>query len=320
MEIAWYALLGVFFAGYLVLGGLDYGVGLLLAAEPDPHRRRATLTAIGPFFLANEVWLVVTLGVLFGAFPELEGRLLAGFYPLVVLALAGVVLVTAAVQLRSRPAAPRTRARWDRVIIAGSALAALGWGALFGALLQGAGGFAGMFTPFVAASALALAAVLAVHGTAFLGLRMPADSRERWGARTRRLVPVALVAVAVAVVLGLLSQRVRDTVRSPLAAALVLLVLVAALLAAGRLAGGRSGWAFAATAVAAAAPVAAVIAATWPHALVGGLPVADAAAAPETLRLLGWLTVPLVPVLIGFQAMCWWVFRGRVDGRTPVYW
>ena len=54
--------------------------------------------------------------------------------------------------------------------------------------------------------------------------------------------------------------------------------------------------------------------------IVLGGDVAAAAAPPATLRLLSWVAVPIVPVLIGFQAMSWWVFRGRVDGRAPVYW
>src|ERR1700754_3922794 len=118
MDLAWYALLGLFFSTYLVLGGYDYGVGTLLAAIRGDGERRAALTAIGPFFLGNEVWLVAALGILFGAFPRLEGALLAGYYPAVVAALAGVRLVTVAVQLRGRPAHESARARWDRVVIA----------------------------------------------------------------------------------------------------------------------------------------------------------------------------------------------------------
>ena len=52
-------------------------------AAPARHRRRAALTALGPFFLGNEVWLVAAVGILFGAFPTLEGELLAGYYPAV---------------------------------------------------------------------------------------------------------------------------------------------------------------------------------------------------------------------------------------------
>ncbi|MEV0719728.1 cytochrome d ubiquinol oxidase subunit II [Asanoa sp. NPDC050611] len=92
MELAWFALLGLFFTTYLVLGGYDYGVGLLLSAAGGDAERRAALTAVGPFFLGNEVWLVAALGILFGAFPRLEGELLAGYYPAVVAALVGVVL------------------------------------------------------------------------------------------------------------------------------------------------------------------------------------------------------------------------------------
>lgn len=128
MDLAWYAVLGLFFASYLVLAGYDYGVGLLLARGVGPDGRREALTALGPFFLGNEVWLVAAMGILFGAFPLLEGELLAGCYPAVVGALVGVILVTVGVQLRSRPDDERIRARWDRVVMIGSALAALGWG------------------------------------------------------------------------------------------------------------------------------------------------------------------------------------------------
>ncbi|MGN9774356.1 cytochrome d ubiquinol oxidase subunit II [Micromonospora sp. H33] len=335
MELAWYALLGAFFATYLVLGGYDYGVGLLLARRTDPARRRAALNAVGPFFLGNEVWLVAAVGLLFGAFPLLEGELLSGLYPAVVGALAGVILVTAGVQLRSRPAAARARATWDRVVVVGSLLAALGWGAVLAGLLQGVplhadghvAGVAHLFTPFVAAAGLAVVALVAVHGATFLALRLPAAEAEPTARTAGRLVPVALAAVGTAAVVGVLSDRVRAAAQRPVVGVLLLGLLVAALLAARvALARPRPGLAFAATATALAVPVALVGATLWPYALVStvdpgaSLTVADAAASGPTLRLLGWLTVPLVPALLGFQAMCWWVFRGRTDGRAPVYW
>ncbi|MEH0841781.1 cytochrome d ubiquinol oxidase subunit II [Micromonospora sp. CPCC 205711] len=335
METAWYALLGLFFATYLVLAGYDYGVGLLLARAQAPARRRAALTALGPFFLGNEVWLVAAVGILFGAFPTLEGELLSGFYPAVVGALAGVVLVTAGVQLRSRPSGARARTGWDRLVVIGSALAALGWGALLAGLLQGVprhadGHIAGvthLATPFVAAAALAMLAVVAAHGATFLTLRLPAGEAAAAARLARRLVPAALAAVAAATLLGLLSDRVRLAAARPLVAVLLPLVLVTALLAARTALGrGRPGVALAATGLALAAPVALIGAALWPAVLVStvdpaaSLSVADAAASGPTLRLLGWLVLPLLPALLGFQAMCWWVFRGRTDGRAPVYW
>lgn len=334
MELAWYVLLGLFFAGYLVLAGYDYGVGLLLARRGEPARR-AALTALGPFFLGNEVWLVATAGILFGAFPRLEGELLSGFYPVVVAALIGVIGVTAGVQLRGRAVTEPARDRWDRLVAAGSLLAALGWGALLAGLLQGvpltaAGHVAGVghvLTPFVAAGGLTMAALVAVHGATFLTLRLPAAEADAPARIGRRLVPVAVAAVALATVTGLLSAEVRGAVQRPLVVVLLPVALVAALLAA-RVALGRRrpGLALAATSLALALPVVAVGAARWPYALVStvgstaSLTVADVAASGPTLSLLVWLTLPLLPALLGFQAMCWWVFRGRTDGRAPRYW
>lgn len=335
MELVWYALFGLFFAAYLVLGGYDYGVGLLLARGATEERRRAALTALGPFFLGNEVWLVAAAGTLLGAFPTLEGELLSGYYPAVFGALVGVVLVTAGVQLRSRPRGASARTAWDRVVVAGSVLAALGWGALLGGLLQGlplhadghVDGAGHLFTPFVAAVALAMLALVAVQGATFLTLRLPPAGAASLARVARRLVPVALAAVAAATVLGLLSDRVRAATARPAVAVLLPLVLVVALLVARAALGrGRSGLAFTATSAALALPVVLVGAALWPRVLfstvdpAASLSVADGAASGPTLSLLGWLVLPLVPALLGFQAMCWWVFRGRTDGRAPVYW
>ncbi|MFB9235155.1 cytochrome d ubiquinol oxidase subunit II [Plantactinospora siamensis] len=335
MEIIWYALLGLFFAAYLVLGGYDYGVGLSLAGSADPAARRRALTALGPFFLGNEVWLVAAVGVLFGAFPTLEGDLLSGLYPAVAVALAGVILTTAAVQLRSRPRGERVRARWDRAVVAGSALAALGWGAVLAGLLQGVpvaadgrvAGVTAVCTPFVAAGALALLTLVGVHGGTFLALRLPGAAAAGAARHADRLVPVALVALAAATAVGLASDRVRRSVQQPVAA-LALPVVLAALLLAVRAAlrAGRPGRAFAASALALAVPVLGVAASTWPYALISSadptasLTVTHAAASDPTLRLLTLVSVPLLPVLLGFQVMCWWAFRGRVDDRTPVYW
>ncbi|MDG4833356.1 cytochrome d ubiquinol oxidase subunit II [Solwaraspora sp. WMMD1047] len=338
MEILWYGLLGLFFAGYLVLGGFDYGVGILLARTPatgsaDP--RRAALTALGPFLLGNEVWLVAAVGILFGAFPLLEGELLAGLYPAIAVALAGVITVIAAVGLRSRPAGQRARTRWDRIIVVGSVLAAGGWGAALAGLLQGVpvradghlDGIGHLFTPFVAAAALALSALVTLHGAAFLALRLPPGAADQHVAVGRRLVPVTLAALGAAAVLAGLSGPVRQSVRQPAVGVLGVVLLAATVLAAGRALGRRrTGVAFALTATAVALPVLLVGAANWPYALVStadpaaSLTVAEAAASEPTLRVLTWLLVPLLPALLGFQLMSWWVFRGRIDERAPVYW
>jgi cytochrome d ubiquinol oxidase subunit II len=325
MELAWYLLLGLTNACYLALAGYDYGVGVLLARPASDAGRRVALNALGPFFLGNEVWLVAAAGLLFGAFPALEGALLSGLYPAVATGLAGAVITTAAVQLRSRSVTLAGRARWDRLVTIGSVLAPAGWGAMLGGLLQGVDrtGVAHGVTPFTAACALAMVALVAVHGAAFLALRLPAEPARRHTALVARLAPVALAAVGAAAVVGATSSRVRATAHllpALLGVAALVGVLLLARWAATR---NRAGWAFVSTGAALALPTLIAGAATYPYALSwtsgGGLSVADAAAAPETLRLLVPMVTVLLPLLLAAQALCWWAFRGRIDRHAPTF-
>ncbi|GHH62087.1 cytochrome d ubiquinol oxidase subunit II [Lentzea cavernae] len=114
METLWLTVLGVLTVGYFALAGFDYGSGLLL-----PFRRReVALRRMNPFFLGNEVWLVAAVGVLFAAFPRLEGELLSGAHSTFTLLLAGLVLFMAAVQLRL----------WWWLVFTGALMVSVGWG------------------------------------------------------------------------------------------------------------------------------------------------------------------------------------------------
>ncbi|GAA4447245.1 hypothetical protein GCM10023148_53590 [Actinokineospora soli] len=205
MVTLWFVLLGALFAGYFALAGADYGTALLLRTAP-PGRRREVLAATGPFFLGNEVWLVAAVGVMFGAFPRLEGELLSALYPVLVLVLAALVAFTAAVQLRSR-LGDGGKAGWDALIFGGAAVVALGWGVFLGALLAGlpldaAGHRTGsIFSPVVVLSAPAFTALVAAHGAVFLRWRSTVDVRRLVVPLTRLAAGLVALVVVAAVVL-----------------------------------------------------------------------------------------------------------------------
>lgn len=335
MELAWYLVLGGLFAGYFVLGGYDYGVGmsLPLLARGDADRRRA-LNAIGPFFLGNEVWIVATVGVLLAAFPRVEGELFTGTYPLLVPVVLALVAVNAAVQLRSHPRSRTARRAFDVLIVWPSLLLAVGWGMLLGNLLTGlpvdasghVRGFGSLFGWYPWLAGLAVAGLFALHGATFLAMRAVGPVRERARALAGRLVLPAAVLVTAALAGAYLSARVRAGIGNPVAGTILAAAVVAAVLLAGAaLRSGRPGRAFAATAVAVALPVLAVGAARYPYALVStvdpaaSLTVPDGAAGTAALRQLSLFAGPVLPVLLGVQALSWWVFGRRGAPRT-VYW
>ncbi|ONI75179.1 cytochrome d ubiquinol oxidase subunit II [Actinosynnema sp. ALI-1.44] len=325
MEMVWLVLMGLVLGGYFVLGGYDYGTQMLYPLiGRDERGRRVVRAALGPFFFGNEVWLIAFAGVLFGAFPRLEGTLISGLYPLFLLLLLGLVVGKAAVQLRSRA---RNAQVWDVLIVAGGLIAAVGWGLVVGVLLHGVPygtdgvvtlGWSDVVNPFVVMSGVSNVLLLGGHGAVFLTLRGSGDIVERARRLARPLLLGAIAAVALTTALSGGTAVTRPTVAFILVAALVVALTIAVLLVARN----RSGWAFAATSLAALLPVPLVGAGMYPYFLTsgeGGLTVSQGAADHTTLMTLLPFGLVLVPVIAVYQAWSWWLFRGRVGPTTPTY-
>ncbi|MER7705279.1 cytochrome d ubiquinol oxidase subunit II [Kitasatospora sp. NPDC097605] len=343
LETLWLALLGLLLAGYFVLGGYDYGAQMLSPflggpgagerdpSERDPVGRNAALDAIAPFFLGNEVWLVAFAGVMFGAFPHLEGRLLSGLYPLIVAILLGLVLGNAAVQLRGRSRDPRALRLWNALVVFGGALPAVCWGIVVGLLLHGVPrradgsfhlGLGDVFGPFALTCGVATALLFAGHGAAFVALR----SEPELAATARRVGATLVAGAGAASALGLvLSLFGVGASMTRTATSVVLFALIAAAVAAGWwfLSRGRAGLAFTATCAATALPVALIGAGQYPYLLTAasgaGITVGDAVADEATLKLLIGFGVVVVPLILAYQAWSWWAFRGRTGLRHPSY-
>ncbi|MDL4822138.1 cytochrome d ubiquinol oxidase subunit II [Actinomadura opuntiae] len=174
MESLAMVVLAVFAGGYLVLAGADVGVGMLLPwLGRGQGERRVVIASFAPFFLGNEVWLVASAGLVAGAFPGLEHRLLEELYPLVVVLLIGWVVRDMGLWLRGRVDASGWRSVCDGAVVAGSWALALGWASLLGSLLGGGGLNAGSVL------GLPLAGLFAWHGAGFARLRLAGDLAER---------------------------------------------------------------------------------------------------------------------------------------------
>ncbi|MER5645604.1 cytochrome d ubiquinol oxidase subunit II [Streptosporangium sp. NPDC002524] len=206
METIAVAILGFFTLGYFLLGGADIGVGMVLPFLGRTDReRRLVVTAIAPFFLGNEVWLVAVIGILAGAFPELEATLLHGLYPAFSVLLVGWVVRDMGLWLRGRVDRRGWRLSWDAATVTGSWLVALSWGVVLGEILAGDVGGPGAAGAAVAGAAGA-APLFASHGLAFAALRLTGAPHRRARRAAGRIgearMPVVTSAVITVAVLA----------------------------------------------------------------------------------------------------------------------
>lgn len=200
-------LLSFFLLGYLILGGADIGVGMLLPIlGHNDKERRLVIAGIAPFFLANEVWLVATAGLLAGAFPSLESTMLHGLYPAIGPLLFAWVVRDMGLWLRGRVDLPGWHQVCDMAITAGSWTLAASWGVLLSTLIGGAIDHV-KTTPGALVAAAAITLLFAAHGAAFASIRLGGPLRTRAWELTGKASEGALLAVSTAaiVVLALLA-------------------------------------------------------------------------------------------------------------------
>lgn len=196
MEIFWFGVLAVLLVGYFALEGFDVGLGMLVPVLGRSQDQRDRLVgAMAPFVLANEVWLVAVVGVLFGVFPTLEGEVLSGLYPLVVALLISWILRDAGLWFRRRADGAVWRRTWDTALGLGSLGLALTWGMTLAAMARG------LSAPLLDPAAIAYGAVVALaflfHGWTFAAWRLPGDPAIRGARRTARGLLVSACAAAI---------------------------------------------------------------------------------------------------------------------------
>ncbi|MEJ6402828.1 cytochrome d ubiquinol oxidase subunit II [Yoonia sp. 2307UL14-13] len=128
-------LMGVSILVYVVLDGFDLGVGVLFPFA-DAQEKDRMIASIGPFWDANETWLVLAVGLLLVAFPAAHGDILTALYLPVAIMLIGLILRGVAFEFRAKAPAPHKEA-WNNAFFAGSLMTSLSQGFMLGMYIMG---------------------------------------------------------------------------------------------------------------------------------------------------------------------------------------
>jgi cytochrome d ubiquinol oxidase subunit II len=130
----WFVILGLFLFLYVMLDGFDLGVGILSLTSSDEERRGLLMTSLGNIWDANETWLVLMAGALFGAFPLAYNTILTALYIPIFMMIFGLIFRAVAFEFREQS---QNKFFWNYAFGLGSFLAALGQGFALGSTLEG---------------------------------------------------------------------------------------------------------------------------------------------------------------------------------------
>lgn len=318
-------LMGTAILAYVVLDGYDLGVGMLMPAADD-HEQNIMVSSIGPFWDANETWLVLGVGLLLVAFPVAHGIILGALYLPVVAMLIGLMMRGVAFEFRIK-AEGWHRELWNWLFWLGSFVASLAQGLMLGGYITGFdSGFGYALFSLVVAGGVCGGYVLL--GATWLILRTEGSLQKkavgwtRWG-----LLWVALGVVLVSLATPLASETVRHKwFNFPHTLPLMLLPLAsaAAWLWVWRLtARFRNGVATAEWGPFAGAVAIYVLAfcglaySLFPYIVIDRLTIWQAAAHPSSLRVVLIGAAIVLPFIIGYTLFSYRVFRGKA--RAGLY-
>jgi len=308
---------------YVVMDGFDLGIGILFPTFEAGAERDQAMNSIAPFWDGNETWLVLGGGGLLAAFPLAYAIILPATYPLVIAMLLGLVFRGVAFEYRWRD--PAHRPWWDMAFTAGSLVAAMSQGMILGALLQGiavegrayAGSWWDWLTFYTLLTGLGTVAGYALLGAAWLIWRLEGAAQAyAYRLARRALVATAILMGAVSLYNLVLRSEYAERWLSapeiwfaapvPIATAILFALLWRAL---GRKRQSAPFWLSLALFLLGMAGLGVTI---WPDVVPPDVTIWDAAA-PERSQVFMLVGVAItMPLIIGYTAWSYWVFRGKV--------
>ena len=322
LPLVFAGLMGFSILVYVVLDGFDLGVGILFAGAGSEERRDRMVASIGPFWDANETWLVLAVGILLVAFPVAHGTILTALYLPVALMLLGLILRGVAFEFRAKAPA-RQKWAWDVAFFGGSLLTALSQGFMLGMYIMGLE-WSWMTASFAILTALCLVAGYAFIGACWLIIKTEGEL-QRGSVRAAQWALWGVVAgiAAVSIATPLVSPRILERwfsipeifVLIPLPVGSIVLVAVLAVILR-HLPDATDTWSwlpFAGGTALFATAFTGLAYSFYPYVVPGDMTIYEAAAAPESLIIILVGSLFVLPVIMGYSVLAYTVFRGKAS-------
>jgi cytochrome bd ubiquinol oxidase subunit II len=325
----WFIIIAIFWVGFFILEGFDFGVGMLHSfVGKNDGERRVVVNSIGPIWDGNEMWLVVAGAATFAAFPSWYATMFSTFYLPLLIVLVALIVRGVSFEFSRKIDSPRWRSAWRWSLTIGSLLIPLLLGTAFGDLLHGlpigsahnyTGDFVGLLVPFGLYTGVTLTVLSLFLGAAYLSLKTTGELHARVAKLSGRLGWLAAVVtfgwltwIHVGLGVGFLPNPFQ-------------VLALAAVVGAAMFAESHSeGWAFAAASTAIASVMGSIFFELFPRVMVSStstaynLTVANSASPSYTLKVMTVVAIIFFPLVLAYQGWSLYVFRNRLrSGPLP---
>src|SRR5882762_547429 len=327
MVMFWVSLLAISILLYVLLDGVDLGVGLLFGLASGETRRGGMLSAVAPIWDGNETWLVVTAVILWGAFPVVYATLLSAFYLPLIVMLLGLILRGVAFEFRYKT--QRMRWIWDLSFAGGSLIATFIQGVTVGALVEGlqvtngqySGGDFGWLTPFAALCGVGLCLGYALLGACWLVKKCGAEVRDRAHRQIRILAVSVLVFLVIVFVYALAEHLpiLHRWIDLPYLFVFPAIGSIAAIVLAASILNHNDYWPFSMVALIFVSAFGTLALSFWPYLIPFVITIEEAAAPQSSLMFMFWGGVVVFPLMLLYTLLSYSVFRGKVGTTARHY-
>jgi cytochrome d ubiquinol oxidase subunit II len=324
LPLIWAGIIAFAVIAYVILDGFDLGVGILFPFMPQEAHRDEMMNSVAPVWDGNETWLVLGGGGLFAVFPLAYAIMMPALYAPVTALLLGLIFRGVAFEFRWKTR--RGKFLWDWAFAGGSTLAAFAQGIALGALVQGipvagrayAGGWWDWLTPFSLVTGVSVVIGYTLLGSTWLVLKTSGEVQRRayrfaYLSGVSTLVLIALVSLWTPFLDAAFMRRWFAWPQILFVAPVPLLVAVAAWVLFRGLQRRHEARPFLAALALFVLCFVGLLISFFPYLVPTSVTLWEAAAPDTSLRFLLVGSAVLIPLIVGYSAYSYWVFRGKVD-------
>lgn len=329
LQLLWFILIGILFAGYFFLDGFDLGTGMAVKTLAyNEEERSQILNTIGPVWDGNEVWLITAGGAMFASFPYWYSTLFSGYYIILLFILAGLIIRGVSFEFRSK-SPEKYKNIWNWTMTIGSFMVPFLFGIMFMSMIKGMpitrngnimhASFFSYINWFSIIGGIALTLLCYLHGLNYIALKTKTTDEIHYRALNYSRLLYWILYIGLVVFAIMLASYTTFFKLHPVSTWVCLtLIVIFTILGHVFTFYSKELWAFLCTGLSLISLVSLIFFGLFPRVMVADNPlnsllIKNASSSPYTLKVMSITALIVLPFVIAYTVWTYYVFRKRIS-------